>query len=178
MSARQEHDPHKDPGMKDRVSMTITIGGKEIGQMVFGLYNKITPKTSENFKQLCTSKKKGFGYKGSVFHRVIKRFMVQGGDYERGDGRGGSSIYGKRFDDENFKLKHFTGCLSMANSGPNTNGAQFFITTVPTPWLDGKHVVFGKILYGVDVLKKIEQTETKNDRPVKDVVISKCEIFK
>ncbi|KAF2649328.1 peptidyl-prolyl cis-trans isomerase [Lophiostoma macrostomum CBS 122681] len=145
------------------------------------LFKNIVPKTSENFRQFCTgeykSKGKPQGYKGCKFHRVIKGFMLQGGDFLNGNGTGSATIYGgSKFADENFELKHDQpGLLSMANSGPHSNGSQFFITTVATPHLDNLHVVFGKVIEGMDVVKKIEQTRTKaEDRPVQDVTIAQC----
>ncbi|CAJ0749799.1 12900_t:CDS:10, partial [Entrophospora sp. SA101] len=167
--------------MPVRTYFDIEIDGQREGRIVFELFDDIVPKTAENFRALCTGEK-GTGasgvplhYKGCIFHRVIKEFMVQGGDFTLGDGRGGESIYGEKFEDENFKLKHDQPfLLSMANAGVNTNGSQFFITTVNTPHLDDKHVVFGKVLKGKSVVRAIENIPVSDDKPTKIVKIVDC----
>ncbi|XP_056142879.1 peptidyl-prolyl cis-trans isomerase D [Lampris incognitus] len=165
-----------------RVFLDVDIGGERVGRIVLELFADITPKTAENFRALCTGEKqigkctgKPLHFKGCPFHRIIKKFMIQGGDFSNHNGTGGESIYGEKFADENFHYKHDkVGLLSMANAGPNTNGSQFFITTVPTPHLDGKHVVFGQILKGIGVMKMLEAIDTKDDAPVKPCVIADC----
>ena len=162
----------------NRVFFDVEIGGEPAGRIVMGLFGKVVPKTAENFRALCTgdagSTPEGvpLHYKGSIFHRIIPAFMLQGGDFTNGNGTGGASIYGKKFKDENFKLKHLApGMLSMANSGKDTNGSQFFITTKETAWLDGKHVVFGEVLEGMEVVKKVEAVGSPSGTPAKRVVI-------
>ena len=158
---------------RPKVYFDITIADQPAGRIVFELFNDVVPKTAENFRALCVGHQAGH-YQGSIFHRVIPSFMLQGGDFTNHNGTGGRSIYGHKFEDENFKLKHDkAGLLSMANAGKNTNGSQFFITTVLTPWLDGKHVVFGQVVEGMDLVRKIEACGTDSGRTTKKIAIAK-----
>jgi len=166
---------------RPKVFFDITMDGKPAGRVVMELFSDVVPKTAENFRALCTGEKgvgklnKPLHFKGSGLHRIIPDFMCQGGDFTRGNGTGGESIYGEKFPDENFNLKHTEpGILSMANAGPNTNGSQFFITTVTTSWLDGKHVVFGKVVEGFDIVKNMERQGSQSGKPKVPVVIADC----
>ncbi|GMM30465.1 peptidylprolyl isomerase [Martiniozyma asiatica (nom. inval.)] len=154
-----------------KVYFDIAIGGEKQPRVTFELFDKVVPKTAENFRALCTGEK-GFGFKDSIFHRVIPQFMCQGGDITHFNGFGGKSIYGDRFEDENFQIKHTKpGQLSMANAGPNTNGSQFFITTIPCTWLDNAHVVFGEVVEGYDTIKAVEAIGTPSGKPKKEVKV-------
>ena len=164
-----------------KVALDVTIGGEPAGTITVELFADVVPKTAENFRALCTGEKgmgksgKPLNYAGSRFHRIIPGFMIQGGDFTRGNGTGGESIYGEKFADENFKLKHTgPGTLSMANAGPNTNGSQFFITVGDTSWLDGKHVVFGKVIDGMDVVKKLEAQGSQSGATKSEVKLAAC----
>ncbi|CAL1527988.1 unnamed protein product [Lymnaea stagnalis] len=165
-------------GKMSQVYFDINIDKQPLGRIVFQLYDSDVPKTTQNFKALCTGEK-GFGFKNSKFHRIIPGFMCQGGDFTRGDGTGGKSIYGEKFADENFTRKHVKeGLLSMANAGPNTNGSQFFITTAKTSWLDNKHVVFGEVISGYnEVVKKMESYGSQSGKPSKPVIIADCGVL-
>ena len=159
-----------------RVALDVKIGDENAGTITFELFADVVPKTAENFRALCTGEKgEDMCYAGSPFHRIIPGFMIQGGDFTRGNGTGGTSIYGNRFPDESFDIKHTEpGLLSMANAGPNTNGSQFFITVAATPWLDGKHVVFGKVVEGMDVVKAMEEQGSRSGETRQPVTLAAC----
>ena len=160
---------------KDNIFMIISVNGKPIGKIVFKLFEDIVPITCRNFKILSMNTN-NLSYKGSPFHRIIKDFMIQGGDFTNEDGTGGISIFGEKFKDENFTLKHDRPyLLSMANAGPNTNGSQFFITSSKTPHLDGKHVVFGEVIQGFEIVDYLNNVRTgENDKPLDNIRIMNC----
>jgi len=159
-----------------RVELSVSIGDEPAGTLELELFEDVTPKTAENFRVLCTGEQgQDMAYAGTPFHRIIPGFMIQGGDFTNGNGTGGKSIYGDTFPDENFQLKHTEpGLLSMANAGADTNGSQFFITVAATPWLDGKHVVFGKVVDGMDVVKTMEAQGSRSGRTQQPVVLESC----
>jgi len=159
-----------------QVAIDVTIGGEPAGTIEAELFADVVPKTAENFRVLCTGEQgEDLSYAGSPFHRIIPGFMIQGGDFTNGNGTGGVSIYGGKFDDENFERKHTeAGLLSMANAGPDTNGSQFFITVAPTPWLDGRHVVFGKVTSGMDVVDAMEAQGSRSGATKQEVMLSEC----
>ena len=172
----------KDAEVTHKVAFTVSIDGKKVEEkIVFGLFGKDVPRTAHNFKAIChdnlksKSTGKPLSYTGSSFHRIIPNFMIQGGDFTNHNGTGGESVYGAKFEDENFNVKHDIGVLSMANAGPNTNGSQFFITTAQTGWLDGRHTVFGRVLSGMDTVKAVEKVGTGSGKPSAKVVIEACE---
>ena len=167
-----------------KVYFDIEIDGDKSGRIVFGMFGGVVPRTVENFASLAVGDRgvgnsgKQLAYKGSAFHRIIPGFMAQGGDFTTGDGRGGESIYGNKFEDENFELKHTKPMLlSMANAGPNTNGSQFFITFAATPWLDGRHVVFGEVIEGEDLVKQLEGIGSGSGKTSKKAVIADCGVL-
>lgn len=177
----KSEDKPADTTVTKKVFFDMEIDGTAAGRIVFGLYGNEVPRTADNFRALCTGEKgigksgKPLHYKGSAFHRIIPQFMCQGGDFTNGNGTGGESIYGMKFEDEKFKIRHDKPyLLSMANAGPNTNGSQFFITTVPTPHLDGRHVVFGEVLEGSDLVGKLEDQGSSSGATKASVVISDC----
>lgn len=177
-SAMVEGDKEDEPTAKRKANprcyLKVKIGSDQPERIVVELHYDVVPRTAENFRALCTGEK-GYGYKGSPFHRVIPQFMCQGGDFTKQNGTGGKSIYGNKFDDENFELKHTRpGVLSMANSGPNTNGSQFFICLEKTDWLDGKHVVFGQVVEGMGVVRKMEKSGTQSGKTSRSIVIVDC----
>lgn len=168
MDKESSTNPQIESGL---VFIDVQLAGSDVGRIVIQLFDSITPKTCENFRQLCISGK----YKGVPFHRIIKGFMLQGGDITNGDGTGGYSIYGDKFEDENFQLRHDQpGLLSMANSGSNTNGSQFFIIVAPQPHLDGKHVVFGRVVQGYELVERMENIPTKDEQPIYPCEIINC----